>query len=378
MESAPTIKGNSKMYIEKIKLENFRNYEKEEIEFDKNVNIIYGDNAQGKTNILESVYLTGTTKSHRGTKDKDLIKFGEEESHIETVVEKRGVPFKIDIHLKKNSPKGIAINKIPIKRASELFGIINIVFFSPEDLNIIKNGPAERRRFLDSELCQLDKIYLFHLSNYNKALVQRNALLRQMAGDSTLSDMLQMWDDQLITNGEKIIALRKQFIEEIGAIAKEIHKKLTNEEETLVLIYEPEVTEEEFANKLRQARSRDIAAKMTTVGPHRDDICFMIQRPGKDAEDVRKYGSQGQQRTSALSLKLAEIELVKQKIKDSPIILLDDVLSELDRKRQKQLLDSIEGMQTILTCTGLEEFVDRQKDENKLFYVENGTVEVKN
>ena len=168
------------MIIKSLKLKNYRNYDLLNIEFDEHTNIFYGDNAQGKTNILESVYLTGTTKSHRGTKDRDLIKFGQEESHIETVVEKRGVPFKIDIHLKKNSPKGIAINKIPIKRASELFGIINIVFFSPEDLNIIKNGPAERRRFMDLELAQLDKVYLNDLSNYNRIVNKRKKRLKDV------------------------------------------------------------------------------------------------------------------------------------------------------------------------------------------------------
>ena len=367
------------MIIKSIELADYRNYDELTMQFDKGTNILYGDNAQGKTNILEAVYLSGTTKSHRGSKADEMIRLSSNEAHIRVYIVRDGIDHKIDYHLVRGGKKkNIAIDGTAVKKYSEIYSLMSVVSFSPEDLSIVKNGPAERRNFMDRELCQLDKIYLFHLSNYNKALTQRNALLRQMAGDPTLSDMLQMWDDQLITNGEKIIALRKQFIEEIGTIAKDIHRKLTNEEETLVLLYEPETTEEEFAEKLRQARNRDIAAKMTTVGPHRDDICFMTQRPGKDAEDVRKYGSQGQQRTSALSLKLAEIELVKQKIKDSPIILLDDVLSELDRKRQKQLLDSIEGMQTILTCTGLEEFVDRQKDENKLFYVENGTVEVKN
>ena len=367
------------MIVKRLELTDYRNYESLEIEFADGSNILYGNNAQGKTNILEAVYLCGTTKSHRGNKTDEMIRLISDEAHIRVYIVRDGIDHKIDYHLVRGGKKkNIAIDGTAVKKYSEIYSLMSVVSFSPEDLSIVKNGPAERRNFMDRELCQLDKIYLFHLSNYNKALTQRNALLRQMAGDPMLSDMLQMWDDQLITNGEKIIALRKQFIEEIGAIAKDIHNKLTNEEESLILLYEPEVTAEEFAEKLKQSRSRDIAAKMTTVGPHRDDICFMIQRPEKEAEDVRKYGSQGQQRTSALSLKLAEIELVKQKIKDSPIILLDDVLSELDRKRQKQLLDSIEGMQTILTCTGLEEFVDRQKDENKLFYVENGKVTVRN
>ena len=200
------------MIVKSLKLKNFRNYDLLNLEFDSTTNIFYGDNAQGKTNILESIYLTGTTKSHRGTKDRDLIQFGQEEAHIETIVEKKGVPFKIDIHLKKNSPKGIAINKIPIKRASELFGIINIVFFSPEDLNIIKNGPAERRKFIDMELAQLDKVYLSDLSNYNRIVNQRNKLLKDMYDRKDLIETLDIWDLQLVKYGNQVIKRRQQFI----------------------------------------------------------------------------------------------------------------------------------------------------------------------
>ena len=168
------------MKIKSLKLKNFRNYDLLTLDFDPSTNIFYGDNAQGKTNILESVYMCGTTKSHRGTKDRDMIRFGEEESHIEAIIDRNGTTYQIDMHLKKNSPKGIAINKIPIRKASELFGIVNIVFFSPEDLNIIKNGPSERRRFMDLELSQLDKVYLKNLANYNRIVNQRNHLLKDI------------------------------------------------------------------------------------------------------------------------------------------------------------------------------------------------------
>ena len=204
------------MKIKQLKLKNYRNYDLLDLEFDSSTNIFYGDNAQGKTNILESIYLCGTTKSHRGTKDRDLIKFGEEESHIEAVVEKNEVPFKIDIHLKKNSPKGIAINKMPIRRASELFGIINIVFFSPEDLNIIKNGPSERRRFIDLELAQLDKVYLSDLSNYNRIVNQRNKLLKDSYNRQEILETLDVWDMQLAHYGKKIIDRRNLFIYQLN------------------------------------------------------------------------------------------------------------------------------------------------------------------
>ena len=352
-----------------MKLKNFRNYDLLDLELDSTTNIFYGDNAQGKTNILESIYLTGTTKSHRGTKDRDLIKFGQEEAHIETIVEKRGVPFKIDIHLKKNSPKGIAINKVPIKKASELFGIINIVFFSPEDLNIIKNGPAERRRFIDLELAQLDKVYLNDLSNYNRIVNQRNKLLKDIYDKKDLMETLDVWDLQLVNYGNKVIERRKIFIEQINGIIGSVHEKLTGGKESLQLVYEPGVKSDNFEEALRKNRERDLRMKSSSVGPHRDDICFLC-----GDLDIRKFGSQGQQRTAALSLKLAEIELVKQEVKDTPILLLDDVLSELDKNRQNYLLDSINDVQTLITCTGLDDFVNKRFSINKILHVEQGYV----
>ena len=224
------------MIIKSLKLKDYRNYEILNIEFDHATNIFYGDNAQGKTNILEGVYLSGTTKSHRGTKDRDLIRFGQDEAHIETVIEKNGVPWQIDMHLKKNSPKGIAINKVPIRRASELFGLTNFVFFSPEDLNIIKNGPAERRRFMDLELSQLDKVYLSDLANYNRTLNQRNRLLKDAYYRDDILDTLDVWDMQLVQYGEKIIQRRLRFIEEVNAIIGDIHHKLTGGRERIEYI----------------------------------------------------------------------------------------------------------------------------------------------
>lgn len=199
------------MILKSVALSHFRNYDDLYIEFDRGTNILYGDNAQGKTNVLESIYVSGTTKSHKGSKDRELIQFGQDEAHIRTVVEKSGLDYQIDMHLKKNKSKGIAINRMPIKKASELFGILNIVFFSPEDLNIIKNGPSERRRFLDVELCQLDKIYLYNLTKYNKVLNQRNRLLKDIHFRPELMDTLAVWDMQLIEYGKKIINTRKNL-----------------------------------------------------------------------------------------------------------------------------------------------------------------------
>ncbi len=370
------------MKVKLLELRDFRNYHTLQVEFSEDANLLYGDNAQGKTNILEAIYLCGTTKSHRGSKDKDMIRYDGEESHIRMFIERDSITHKIDMHLKQNKAKGIAIDGIPIKKSSELFSLINIVSFSPEDLSIVKNGPGERRRFMDMELCQLDKIYLFHLANYNKAITQRNSLLKQLQYSRGLEDTLAVWNEHLITSGTKLIKARTEFIKEISDIAEKIHEKLSDGRETLKLLYEPNVIEEDYKKAMKESLQKDIATKMTNVGPHRDDISFQLSKLNetmkteKEAyEDVRRFGSQGQQRTAALSLKLAEIELVKMRIKDTPIILLDDVLSELDRNRQEQLLSCIQGMQTIITCTGLEEFVNDRLEHNQVYHVKNGNIE---
>ncbi len=357
------------MIIKSIELSNFRNYEQLNLELDKGTNILYGDNAQGKTNILEAVYLCGTTKSHKGSKDKEMIRFDGEEAHIRTIVEKNEKSYQIDMHLRNRGAKGVAINKLPIKKASELFGILNIVFFSPEDLNIIKNGPAERRRFIDLELCQLDKIYLSDLTRYNKTLVQRNKLLKDINYRPELRDTLPVWDMQLLEYGKNIIKKRRQFINELNEIISEIHFNISGGKENLVLKYEPSIDDIFFEDELIKARNKDLKLCQTTVGPHRDDMLFSI-----DGIDIRKYGSQGQQRTSALSLKLSEIDLVKKSINSTPVLLLDDVLSELDSNRQNYLLNSINDIQTIITCTGLEEFVKNRFQIDKIYQVVQGKV----
>lgn len=357
------------MILKSIELKNFRNYEDLDLKFDSGTNILFGDNAQGKTNILEAAYVSGTTKSHKGSRDKDMIRFGEDESHIRTIVEKQGKEYQLDIHLKKNRSKGIAINKVPIKKASELFGILNMVFFSPEDLNIIKNGPSERRRFLDAEICQLDKIYLSDLTRYNKILMQRNRLLKDMQHQPQLMETLPVWDMQLVEYGKRLIRRRRQFVEELSEIVTGIHRNISGKREELVLRYEPNIDAEFLEDELNRVREKDRKYAQTSVGPHRDDISFFIR-----GVDIRKFGSQGQQRTAALSLKLSELELVKQLIHDRPILLLDDVLSELDAGRQNHLLNAINDIQTIITCTGLDDFVNNRFKIDKIFKVIDGAV----
>ena len=357
------------MVIKSLKLKNYRNYELLDMTFDSKTNILYGDNAQGKTNILEALYLSGTTKSHRGTKDRDLIQFGREESHLETIVEKKGMEFQIDMHLKKNSPKGIAINKIPIRKASELFGIVHFVFFSPEDLNIIKDGPAGRRRFIDLELSQIDKVYLSNLSNYNRIINQRNSLLKELYHQDHLMDTLDIWDMQLAEYGKKIISFRKEFINNVSIKAAARHKQISSGNEELSVVYVPSAEENDFEIKLQSTFERDIFMGSTSYGPHRDDISFFI-----NGNDVRIYGSQGQQRTAAICAKLAEIDIIKENTDTSPVLLLDDVLSELDKTRQHMLMDCINDVQTIITCTGIEDSITNYAGNAAIFNVNNGVI----
>ncbi|MDD6070882.1 MAG: DNA replication/repair protein RecF [Clostridiales bacterium] len=358
------------MQINSLELSHYRNYESLNIGFDPGITILYGDNAQGKTNILEAVYISGTTKSHRAAKDKDIIQFGQNEAHIRLNLTKHDVKHRIDMHLRKNKSKGVAVDGQSIKRSGELFGIIHMIFFSPEDLSIVKNGPAERRRFMNLELCQLNKLYYYNYVNYNKALNQRNTLLKQIHFNPKLIDTLDMWDDYLMEYGRCLIEERETFIEELNDIVKDIHSHLTGSKENIQIVYEKNVSITDYEIMMKSKREMDLKYQSTQVGPHRDDICFFI-----NDIDVRKYGSQGQQRTAALSLKLAEIELVKKLIHDTPILLLDDVMSELDSNRKHYLLDSIKDIQTIVTCTGYDDFIKSRLMINKIYKVTEGTVE---
>ena len=357
------------MIIKSLEIADYRNYDSLHIDFSSGTNILYGDNAQGKTNILEAIYMSATTKSHKGTKDKDVVNFRKEEAHIRTYLEKEGIETRVDMHLRKNKSKGIAIDGQKIKKAAQLLGLLNVVFFSPEDLSIIKNGPAERRRFVDMELCQLDQFYLYNLNNYNKIVNQRNKLLKDMYFNPSLRDTLNIWDSQLISFGSKIIERRQLFVEQLNEIILEIHRKLSGGRENLVIQYEPDVLIDEYEKKMSLNQERDVKLKQTSTGPHRDDFSFVV-----GDIDIRKFGSQGQQRTAALSLKLSEIELVKKMTRDNPVLLLDDVLSKLDSNRQNYLLSTIGDIQTIITCTGLDEFVNNRFEIDKVFHIESGKI----
>ncbi|MCR4589430.1 MAG: DNA replication/repair protein RecF [Lachnospiraceae bacterium] len=359
------------MKIKRLEFTSFRNYETLELNLGDECNIFYGNNAQGKTNILEGIYLSCTTKSHKKSKDREMIRFGDEEAHIRVYIEKKKIDYRIDMHLKGNVKKHIAINGQPVKRAADLLGIANIIFFSPEDISMIKSAPSERRRFVDMDLSQLDSLYLNSLSQYSKTLEQKNKILRDATyfGGPSFDEMLDVWDEKLLEYGEDIIRKRSLFIEELNGILKEKNKEITGVDEELSCIYEPDASIEEYREKLLKGRKNDLKSGSTSTGPHRDDIRFSL-----DGTDLRKYGSQGQQRSASLSVKLSEIELVKKRIKDTPILMLDDVLSELDSTRQKCLLNSIGEIQTLITCTGLDELIKNDFIKDKVFYVENATV----
>jgi len=357
------------MEIEKLSLADYRNYKSADFDLSPGINVFYGENAQGKTSALESIYYSAFGKSHKTTRDKDIIKFGQEEAHIKLLYKKQEIPHRIDVHLKGNGRKGIAIDGISLKRAVDLFGNVHVVLFSPDDLTIIKGAPAERRSFMDLSLCQLDKLYTYNLINYNKIIIQKNKLLKQLEEDKSLKDTLPIWNEQLCSFAREVILRRADFVKKLSDILSPIYSSISGGTEELKIYYEPNTAADEISERLIREGNREIGAKQSLFGPHRDDIRFEI-----NGVDVRSFGSQGQQKSSALSLKLAEIELIKEEIKDTPILLLDDVLSELDSGRQQRLLSGVKGVQTVITCTGLDDFVNHNFHIDKIFRIKDGSI----
>ena len=357
------------MKIKHLELDNFRNYESLALDLCDGINLFYGDNAQGKTNILEAVYLCGTTKSHRGSKEKEMIRFGQESSRILMEIERNDSSCRIDMNLYRTRKRSVFINRIPVKKAARLLEMGHYVFFSPEDLKIVKNGPAERRRFMDLEICQLKSSYIHDLASYNHLLMQRSSLLRESEMKRGLLETLPVWDDQLVRYGERVIKEREAFIDELNKVICPIHEQITGGREEIKIIYEKNVQAGEFEKKLSESREKDIKYKGTSCGPHRDDLMIISNK-----NDLRKYGSQGQQRTAALSLKLAEINMVKSRNEIKPVLLLDDVLSELDTGRQQYLLNNINDIQTLVTCTGMDSFEKAGFHVDRSFHVSEGRV----
>jgi len=333
------------MWIKKIKINNFRNYNKEEIDLNKNINLFYGENAQGKTNIIEAIFLSSMGKSFRAKKDKEMINLNSERAEIEIEYKKidRDGKIKIEIFNKKN----IYINGIKIKKLSELLGNINIVIFTPDDINILKGGPQNRRRFLDIMISQLKPNYMYHLNLYLKTIEQRNNYLRQIREENKDENLLDIWDEKLIEHAEIIFKYRNEFIKKIKEKIKDVHNEITNGKEEIEIEYISECkSKEKYLNLLKERRKLDIIKGFTTKGIHRDDFMIYINKKQLDI-----YGSQGQHRTAILSLKLSELNIVKEEIGEGPILLLDDFMSELDKIRINNFLEKIKETQVIITCT---------------------------
>ena len=353
------------MWIKNIKIKNFRNYNQEEINLEKNINIFYGKNAQGKTNIIESIFLCSLGKSFRAKKDNEMIKLNEENAIVEIEYEKsdRDGKIKIEIGNKKN----IYLNGIKIKKLSELLGNLNIVIFTPDDINILKGGPQNRRRFLDIMISQLRPNYMHILNLYLKTIEQRNKYLRQIKEEHKDENLLEIWDEKLAEYAVKIYEYRKEFIEKIIKKINIIHKNITNGEEQIELEYITECdNKEKYLQLLKERRKLDIIKGFTTKGIHRDDFVIYINK-----KEIKIFGSQGQNRTAMLSLKLAELQVIYDEIGEYPILLLDDFMSELDKTRRKNFLENIEGTQVIITGT---EKLDIENLEYLEYNVSNGKV----
>ncbi len=353
------------MYIKNIKLLNFRNYEEQEISLNPNINVFYGDNAQGKTNIIESIFLCSIGKSFRTTKEKELIQFNKEISSVFLEYQKSDREGSIKVEL--NEKKTILVNGIKIKKLSELLGNLNIVIFTPDDIQILKEGPSRRRRFLDIMISQLRPNYLHYLNLYNKTLEQRNNYLKQIKLENKPQEMLEIWDEKLAEYGEKIYLYRYEFMEKIKNKIKIIHSEITEEKEILKIEYESNCSNKEnYLKLLKERRNLDIIKGFTTKGIHRDDFMIYINN-----ELVNVYGSQGQNRTAILSLKIAEMQVIYDEIGEYPILLLDDFMSELDEKRRKNFLEYIENTQVIITCT---DKIENFKKDMKIFQVKKGEI----
>ena len=353
------------MYIEKIKLQKFRNYEQLELDLNKNINIIYGNNAQGKTNILEAIFLSGFGKSFRTKKEKEMIKFNEQSSLVEIFYKKKDRDGKVKIEI--GNKKQISLNGIKLKKLSELLGNINIVIFTPDDINILKDGPAERRRFLDMMIGQLRPNYVYNLNMYLKTIEQRNNYLRQIREENKPENMLEIWDENLAEYGEKIYVYRNEFINKIANKINNIHKNITDAKEEIKIEYLSNCdNKENYLKLLNERRKLDIIKGFTTKGIHRDDFVIYI-----NDKEVSTFGSQGQNRTAVLSLKLSELQVVYDEIGEYPILLLDDFMSELDEERRKNFLNNIKNTQVILTGT---DKIELSGVEYSMFNVKEGKI----
>lgn len=367
------------MIVKSLIVENFRNHIDTKILFSDHFNIIYGDNGQGKTNILEAIYLCASGRSHRTSKDAELVRFGSDSYNINTYVCNGGLDRDIKINYLLDQKKNISINEIPLKKIGSLMGNLYAVLFSPEDLFMIKQGPMERRRFVDITLSQIKPSYFYNLQLLAKILKQRNMLLKSICCNPVLIDTIDVWNFKLAEVSAAIIIARQSFSKILSELAQKQHKFVTSQKEVISFDYNSSVQVGEanskseiiniYLKQLEKSVKRDIAIGYTSIGPHRDEYDILINN-----KSLKLYGSQGQQRSAVLSLKIAEIELINIETGEFPVLLLDDVMSELDENRQKYLMDSIKNVQTFITCTNDNQFRDLLKGTCKYFKVKNGSI----
>ncbi|QCX33586.1 DNA replication/repair protein RecF [Caloramator sp. E03] len=365
------------MHIESLELINFRNYSNITLRPINGLNVIVGENAQGKTNIVEAIYYSGSLKSYRTFKDRELIRWGNDKAYIKTEIKKQNNTTKIEILINSQDKKGVRINGSKNIKLSDALGILNVVIFSPEDLKLLKEGPSVRRKFIDNELNQIRPKYHHALMQYNRVLLQRNNLLKSVSNKSSLKAELEIFSEQLAEYGSFIVEARHEFIKKLSMIARLIHRKITNGDEEIEILYQHDGTyfenkdqiKKNLLNNFLNEIDKDIERGYTLKGPHRDDIIIKI-----NGIDARIFASQGQQRSAALSLKLSELELIKAEVGEYPVLLLDDVMSELDINRQKHLLSAFKSIQTFLTCTTLNDINAFHFDNKSVFSVKEGTI----
>ncbi|WP_195963826.1 DNA replication/repair protein RecF [Clostridium cuniculi] len=359
------------MFIKRLQMLNYRNYNVLDISLGPHVNVFMGDNAQGKTNILEGIYYCAFARSHRTSKDRELINWNSNNALLSITVGRERLDKRIDISILKDGKKAIQVNKIKIKKIGELFGNFNVVMFSPEDLKIIKDSPGVRRKFIDMELCQLNPKYYYNLVQYNKVLNERNSILRNR---NINKDILDVYDMQLVEFGYNIIIDRLEYIQKLNKYSAKIHSDITSGKEKIEFKYisaikDLENIKENFYSLLEKNRSRDCERGITSIGPHRDDFTVLI-----NDIDTKSYGSQGQQRTAVLTIKFSSLKIIKELTGEHPVLLLDDVLSELDFSRKRYILSTIGDIQTIITCTGIEDLYEYLDDKSKVFKVKDGEI----
>lgn len=359
------------MYVSALELNNFRNYDYERFEFSSGTNVIYGDNAQGKTNILEAVYMFAGGKSHRAKSDRELIKFGSDFARLSIAFSDSERDYKAKMQLRKGGKKAVSVNGVHIKKLSKLMSYLNVVMFSPEDLELVKGSPSCRRRFIDSSVSQLYPNYFVCLTDYNKALMQKNSLLKQLRSAGKYHDeVLSVWNGTLAEKGAKIMEYRKSFIELLNKFAGGIQEEISTEK--LVLEYAPSIknqdmSEESFFEYLEGHQKREIEFASSLFGIQRDDININV-----NGREARLFASQGQQRTAALSMKIAQADYTEHIKGEYPVLLLDDIMSELDINRRLYLAGRIKNKQVLITCTDTD--IIESSDATKLFHIKNGKV----